>query len=65
MMKYRREMSAEKHLMVLADMGEIKVKGNKITVFVEEDEDMIPQVVRDYVKHFSRKGYEIFYHYEY
>jgi hypothetical protein len=59
-MKYRREMTAEQHLIVLEDKGEIKVKGNKIIVFTDDDGE-VSQVVSDYMAHFSRKGYEISY----
>lgn len=60
MMKYRREMSAEQHLMVMQDKGEIKVKGTTITVYTDEDGETI-QVVKDYMVHFARKGYTIIY----
>ena len=57
-MKNRREMTAEQHLKVLEEMGEIKVKGLTIIVFADDDGG-IPQVVSDYMTHFSRKGYNI------
>lgn len=60
MMKYRREMSAEQHLMVLEDKGEIKVKGTTITVYTDDDGETT-QTVSDYMTHFARKGYKIIY----
>ena len=51
-------MTAEQHLKVLEEMGEIKVNNMTIIVFADDD-DEIPQVVSDYVTHFSRKGYTI------
>lgn len=60
MMKYRREMSAEQHLMVMQDKGEIKVKGTTITVYTDEDGET-SQMVADYMVHFTRKGYKVIY----
>lgn len=60
MMKYRREMSAEQHLMVLQDKGEIKVKGTTIIVYTDDDGET-SQVVSDYMAHFDRIGYTIIY----
>ena len=57
-MKYRREMTAEQHLKILEDRYAIKVKGQKIIVFTDEDGE-VEQVVEDYMTHFYRKGYEI------
>ena len=60
MMKYRREMTAEQHLVVLEDKGEIKVKGNVIIVYTDDDGE-VSQAVSDYMKHFADKGYTIIY----
>lgn len=60
MMKCRREMTAEQHLMMLVDKGEIKVKDHTIIVYTDDDGET-SQVVADYMVHFSRKGYAIIY----
>lgn len=60
MMKYRREMTAEQHLVVLMDKGEIKVKDNVIIAYTDDDGE-VSQVVSDYMKHFADKGYTIIY----
>lgn len=59
-MKYRREMTAEEHMMVMEDRGEIRVKGNAVTVFVDEDGET-SQMVRDYAHYWARKGYTVTY----
>ena len=59
-MKYRREMTAEQHMMVMEDRGEIRVKGNAVTVFVDEDGET-SQMVRDYAHYWARKGYIVTY----
>ena len=53
-------MSAEQHLMVMQDKGEIKVKGTTITVYTDEDGET-SQMVADYMVHFTRKGYKVIY----
>ena len=60
MMKHRREMTAEQHLMILEERYEVKVKGTTITVYTDEDGETT-QVVKDYMVHFTRKGYTIIY----
>lgn len=60
MMKYRREMSAEQHLRVLEDKGEIRVKATTIIVYTDDDGE-VSQAVSDYMTHFARKGYNIIY----
>ena len=60
MMKYRREMTAEEHMMVMEDRGEIRVKGNAVTVFTDEDGE-VSQMVKDYAHYWARKGYTVIY----
>lgn len=54
MMKYRREMTAEQHLIVLEDKGEIKVKDNKIIVFTDDDGGSLASGFRLYGPFFSQ-----------
>jgi len=60
MMKYRREMTAEKHVRILEDRYAIKVNGKHITVFTDEDGE-VEQVVSDYMTYCARNGYTIEY----
>lgn len=59
-MKYRREMSAEQHMKVMEDRGEIKVKGKTVIVFTDEDGET-SQMVRDYESYWAKKNYEVIY----
>lgn len=60
MMKYRREMTAEEHMIVMEDRGEIRVKGNVVVVFTDDDGET-SQMVRDYAHYWVRKGYMVIY----
>lgn len=60
MMKYRREMNAEQHMMVLQDKGEIRIKGKTIIVYTDEDGEAT-QAVNDYMVYAMRKGYKVIY----
>ena len=60
MMKYRREMTAREHMMVMEDRGEIRVKGNVVTVFTDEDGET-SQMVHDYESYWARNGYTVVY----
>jgi dienelactone hydrolase len=60
MMKYRREMTAREHMMVMEDRGEIRVKDNTVIVFTDEDGET-SQMVRDYARYWARKGYTVIY----
>lgn len=60
MMKYRREMTAEEHMKVMEDRGEIKVKGMTVIVFTDEDGET-SQMVRDYANYWARKNYTVIY----
>ena len=59
-MKYRREMTAREHMMVMEDRGEIRVKDNTVIVFTDEDGET-SQMVRDYTCYWVRKGYTVIY----
>ena len=60
MMKYRREMTAREHMMVMEDRGEIKVKGKTVIVFTDEDGET-SQMVRDYANYWARNDYIVIY----
>lgn len=60
MMKYRREMTAEKHVKVLEDRHSIKVVDKHIIVFTDDDGE-VEQVVSDYMTYCARNGYTIEY----
>ena len=60
MTKYRREMTAEQHMRVMEDRGEIRVKNNTVTVFTDDDGET-SQMVRDYAHYWARKGYTVNY----
>ena len=60
MMKYRREMTAQEHMMVMEDRGEIRVNGMTVTVFTDDDGET-SQMVRDYAHYWARKGYTVIY----
>lgn len=60
MMKYRREMTAREHMMVMEDRGEIKVKGKTVIVFTDEDGET-SQMVRDYASYWARENYTVIY----
>ena len=60
MMKYRREMTAEEHMKVMEDRGEIRVKGNAVIIFTDDDGET-SQMVRDYAHYWARKGYTVTY----
>ena len=59
-MKYRREMSADKHMKILEDRHYIKVADKHIIVFTDEDGET-EQVVNDYMKYCAHNGYTIEY----
>lgn len=59
-MKCKREMSAEQHLRMLEDRGEIKVKGMTVTAYTDEDGD-VTQEVDNYMTYCARKGYKVVY----
>ena len=59
-MKYRREMTAREHMMVMEDRGEIRVKDNTVIVFTDEDGET-SQMVRDYARYWARKGCTVIY----
>lgn len=60
MMKYRREMTAEEHMKVMEDRGEIKIKGKTIIVFPDDDGE-ISKMVCDYTHYWIRNNYTVVY----
>lgn len=60
MMKYRREMNAEQHMMILQDKGEIRIQGKTIIVYTDDDGEAT-QAVNDYIVYAMRKGYKVIY----
>jgi hypothetical protein len=59
-MRNRREMTAEQHMKVMEERGEIKIKGMAVTVFTDDDGET-SQMVRDYAHYWARKGYTVIY----
>lgn len=60
MKKYRREMTAQEHMMVMEDRGEIKINDMMVIVFTDEDGET-SQMVHDYESYWARKGYTVVY----
>ena len=58
MMKYRREMTAEEHMKVLEDRGEIRVKGKTVIVFTDDDGET-SQMVQDYSHYWYKNNYTV------
>jgi dienelactone hydrolase len=53
-------MTAEEHMKVMEDRGEIRIKGMTVIVFTDEDGET-SQMVRDYARYWARKGYTVIY----